>query len=167
MHICPCSRALGISKNIGIRTYFGSGDGRNNGIFPPLCIFCRHLHFSGTDLSDFSLFLRTAFFEAHLLSSLKTWQLCSPLSYRQSHLGCHFRKLKVQSSNVSFDTFQWKQTFELWALRFKQHSKMSPQAGLVVQGFHGTLLYHCYTLRDGLCCCSATCEFMECMFVDC
>jgi len=24
MHICPCSRALGICKDIGIRTYFGS-----------------------------------------------------------------------------------------------------------------------------------------------
>jgi len=24
MHICPCSRALEIYKNIGIRTYFGS-----------------------------------------------------------------------------------------------------------------------------------------------
>jgi len=34
--------------------------------------------------------------------------------YSQSHLGWHFRKLKAQSSNVSFATFQWKETFELW-----------------------------------------------------
>ena len=45
--------------------------------------------------------------------------------YSQSHLGCHFRKLKAQSSNVSFATFQWKETFELWAL--KQHPKMCPK----------------------------------------
>ena len=31
----------------------------------------------------------------------------------------HFRKLEVQSSNVSFATLQWKQTFELWALSFE------------------------------------------------
>ena len=40
-------------------------------------------------------------------------------SYSQSHLGWHFRKLKAQSSNVSFATFQWKETFELWALSFE------------------------------------------------
>ena len=39
--------------------------------------------------------------------------------YSQSHLGRHFRKLKAQSSNVSFSTFQWKETFELWALSFE------------------------------------------------
>jgi len=36
---------------------------------------------SGTDLPAFLLYLKTAFFEAHLLSSYKTWQLCSPKSY--------------------------------------------------------------------------------------
>jgi len=41
------------------------------------------------------------------------------LNYSQSHLRWHFRKLKSQSSNVSFDTFQWKETFELWALSFE------------------------------------------------
>ena len=50
--------------------------------------------------------------------------------YSQSHVGWHFGKLKAQSSNVSFATFQWKQTFELWAL--KELSKMSPQVGLAV-----------------------------------
>jgi len=39
-------------------------------------------------------------------------------THSQSHLGWHFRKLKAQSSNVSFATFQWKETFELWALSF-------------------------------------------------
>ena len=33
--------------------------------------------------------------------------------------GWHFRKLKAQSSNVSFATFQCKETFELWALSFE------------------------------------------------
>ena len=37
---------------------------------------------SGTDLPSFLLNLKTAFFEAHLLSSWKTWQLCSPKSYK-------------------------------------------------------------------------------------
>ena len=36
--------------------------------------------------------------------------------YSQFHLGWLFRLLKAQSSNVSFATFQWKETFELWAL---------------------------------------------------
>ena len=34
-------------------------------------------------------------------------------------LGVTFRKLKAQSSKVSFATLQWKQTFELWALSFE------------------------------------------------
>jgi len=37
----------------------------------------------------------------------------------QSNLGWHFRKLKAQSSNVSFASSQWKETFELWALSFE------------------------------------------------
>jgi len=40
--------------------------------------------------------------------------------YSQSHLGWHFRKLKAQSYHVSFTTFQWKETFELWALSFER-----------------------------------------------
>jgi len=39
--------------------------------------------------------------------------------YSQSHLGWHFRKLKAQSSNDSFVTFQWKEMLELWALSFE------------------------------------------------
>jgi len=44
--------------------------------------------------------------------------------YSQSHLwtcGDIFEssKLKAQSSNVSFATFQWKETFKLWALSFE------------------------------------------------
>ena len=35
--------------------------------------------------------------------------------FRQSHLRWHFRKFEAQSSNVSFATFQSKETFELWA----------------------------------------------------
>ena len=37
-------------------------------------------------------------------------------------------KLKAQSSNVSFATIKWKETFELWALR--ELSKMSSHVGL-------------------------------------
>jgi len=36
--------------------------------------------------------------------------------YSQSHLGCHFPKLRARSSNVSFAMFRWKETLELWAL---------------------------------------------------
>jgi len=39
--------------------------------------------------------------------------------YSQSHLRWHFRKLKARNSNVSFATFQWKETFELWSLSFE------------------------------------------------
>jgi len=43
----------------------------------------------------------------------------SHYTYSQSHLGWHFRKLQTQSSKVSFATFQWKETFELWSLSFE------------------------------------------------
>jgi len=50
--------------------------------WPLLCIL-QSLHFaSGTDLPAFLVSLRTTFFKAHLLSSLQTWQLCSPKSYK-------------------------------------------------------------------------------------
>jgi len=39
--------------------------------------------------------------------------------YSQSYLEWHFRKLKAQSSKVSFATIQWKETFELWASSFE------------------------------------------------
>jgi len=45
--------------------------------------------------------------------------VCLMMWYSQSYLGWHFRKLKAQSSNVSFATFQRKETFELWALSFE------------------------------------------------
>jgi len=50
--------------------------------------------------------------------------------YSQSHLGWHFRKLKAQSSNVSFATFQWKETFELWALSFETAFKNVTPTGI-------------------------------------
>jgi len=57
--------------------------------------------------------------------------------YKYTHvqpipLGVPFSK--AQSSNVSFATFQWKETLELWAL--KQHSKTSPQVRLDVLKFN-------------------------------
>jgi len=41
------------------------------------------------------------------------------VEYSQSHLGWRFWKLKAESTNISFATFQWKETFELWALSFE------------------------------------------------
>jgi len=55
----------------------------------------------------------------------------SHTKYSQSHLWCHFRKLKKdQSSNVSFATFQWKETFELWALSFETLFKNVTSSGI-------------------------------------
>ena len=39
--------------------------------------------------------------------------------YSESHVGWHFRKLKAQSSNISFATLQWQETFELWVSSFE------------------------------------------------
>jgi len=39
--------------------------------------------------------------------------------FHQSHLRWHFRKLEAQSLNISFATFQLKETFELWASSFE------------------------------------------------
>ena len=56
----------------------------------------------------------------HILHGYYAYQVSvSKYNYSQSHLGWHFRKLKAQSSNVSFATFQWNETFELWALSFE------------------------------------------------
>ena len=60
--------ALGICKNIGIRTYLVSVTGRICWGFPPLLRFVS----KRTDLPLFVLHLRT---EAHLLSPLQIWQL--------------------------------------------------------------------------------------------
>ena len=51
-------------------------------------------------------------------------------TYSQSHLGWHFRKFKAQSSNVSFATFLWKQTFELWALSFETAFENATPSGI-------------------------------------
>jgi len=48
MHICTCSRALGICKNIGIRTYFGSMKVESVGFSATLRFLA-----SGTDLTAF------------------------------------------------------------------------------------------------------------------
>jgi len=56
--------------------------------------------------------------------------MCLTRMYSQSHLGCHFRKLKAQSSNVSFTTFQWKETFELWALSFETEFENVTPSGI-------------------------------------
>jgi len=62
MHICPCSWALGICKNIGVHTYFIWLRSNLWGVFATL-------RFGATDLNlpVFLLNLRTTFFEAHLL----------------------------------------------------------------------------------------------------
>jgi len=57
---------------------FCFGDGQICGGFPPLLRFVS----KRTDLPLFLLHLRTAFFEAHLLSPLKIWQLRALKSYK-------------------------------------------------------------------------------------
>ena len=90
MHICPCSLALEICKNIGIRTCFGSVTAEIMGVF-------RHLAFCslGNRLASFFFVPKSCIF--------------------------------------------WGASFEL----MKNLATLFPKKS---QGFHGTLLYHCYTL---------------------
>ena len=62
--------------------------------------------------------------------------------YSQSHLGWHFRKLKAQSSNVSFATFQWKEAFKLWALSFETAFENVTPGGIGCNKEHHT----CYAI---------------------
>jgi len=57
-------------------------------------------------------------------------KLYSIHNYSQSHLGCHFRKLKARTSLLPRFNEKRRSSFELGDL--KQHSKMSPQVGLAV-----------------------------------
>jgi len=68
-----------------------------------------------------------------------------PIIYSQSHLGWHFRKLKAQSSNVSFATFQWKETFELWALCFETSFENVTPSGIGCTWIH--ICRHTFKLR--------------------
>jgi len=90
MHICPCSRALGICKNIGIPTYFGSMTVESVGVF-------RHFAFC--------------------------------------NLGNRLASFFVVPKNCIF----WDASFE----PIKNLATLFPKK---LQGFHWTLLYHCYTL---------------------
>jgi len=77
---------------------------------------------------------------------------CYRRKYSQSHLGCHFRKLKAQRSNVSFATFQWKETFDLWALSFETAFKNVTPSGISCTSVHlqhitahsNTLVHYCH-----------------------
>ena len=88
MHICPCSRALEICKNIGIRTYFGSVTAEIMGGF---------CHFAN----------------------------CS--------LGNRLASFFIVPENCIF----WGASFEL----IKPLATLLPKR---LQGFHGTLVYHCF-----------------------
>jgi len=79
IHICPYSWALGICNKIGIRTYFASVAAESVGFFRHFCVLARNVqtcHFFYHKLHQ-----RT-FFEAHLLSPLKIWQLWTLKSYK-------------------------------------------------------------------------------------
>ena len=93
MHICPCSRALGICKNIGILTYLGSMTVESVGFF-------RHFAFRslGNRLASFFI--------------------------------------------VPENCILWGASCEL----IKNLATLFPTK---LQGFHWTLLYHCYTLLNG------------------
>jgi len=69
--------ALGICKNIGIRTYFDS-------VTAESVRFSHHFPcaIKVPRLATFLIHLRTAFFESHLLSPLKIWQLWVPKRYK-------------------------------------------------------------------------------------
>jgi hypothetical protein len=65
--------------------------------------------------------------------------------YSQSHLGWHFRKLKAQSSNTSFATFQWKETFDLWALSFETALENVTPSGIGCTSTHFFWSRHSHT----------------------
>ena len=87
------------------------------------------------------------------LSVYLLWSLCLSACrlslvcrwYSQSHLGWHFRKLEAQSSNVSFAMFQWKETFELWALSFETAFKNVTPSGI---GYTSDVLYSDVTCQS-------------------
>jgi len=64
------------------------------------------------------------------LTTFLLWLLTINFEYSQSHLGWHFWKLNAQSSNVSFATFQWKETFDLWALSCETAFENATQSGI-------------------------------------
>jgi len=68
MHNCPCSWALGICKNIGIRTYFVLVTAESVGVFCHLGVLCK----SARTCHFFLLHTRTAFFEAHFWAHYKS-----------------------------------------------------------------------------------------------
>jgi len=84
------------------------------------------------------------------LSTRSRWKkICSQTAYRpmtivwrysQSHLGWHFRKLKAQSSNVSFATFQWKEMFELRALSIETAFENVTPSGIGCTSTHHSFL---------------------------
>ena len=89
MHICPCSRALGIYKNIGIRAYFGSITVESVGV-------CHFAFCSlGNRLASFFIVPQNCIFRGASLELIKNLATLFPKTF---------------------------------------------------QGFHWTLLYHCYTL---------------------
>ena len=90
LHICPCTRALGIWKNIGILVYFG-------------------------------------LVTAEIMGGFRHFAFCS--------LGNRLASFFVVPKNCIF----WGASFEL----MKNLATLFPKK---LQGFHGTLLYHCYTL---------------------
>jgi len=90
MHICPCSRTLGISKKIWIQTYFGPVTVDSEEVF-------RH-------------------FEFWRHGSRRATVFTAPKN-------CIFR-------GASFEPI-------------KNLATLDPEK---LQGFHGTPLYHCYTL---------------------
>jgi len=90
MHICPCSWALGIRKNIGIRTYFGS-------------------------------------VTAEIMGGFRHFAFCS--------LGSRLASIFIVPKNCIIGGA----SFEL----IKNLATLFPHK---LQSFHGTLLYHCYTL---------------------
>jgi len=75
MHICPGPWAVWIPTKFGFRPILGQW---RSILWKFSAILC--FDTTGTDLPAFLLYPKTAFFEAHVLSSLKTWRLCSPKS---------------------------------------------------------------------------------------
>jgi len=96
---CACSWALGICKNMEIRTYFGWDHRR-----PNLCGVSTTVRFvqKYPDLPLFLLHLRSACFEARCIfwgasfEPIKLYPMTSHYQWVMSHRGASFEPIKIQ-----------------------------------------------------------------------
>jgi len=119
MHACPCSWALKICKNIGIRTYFGLVTlTRGN----PRTVTILQYRFNKT--------------KQHKVKSVGVF--------------CHFAFWRHGTRLATFSDAPKNCIF--WGAFFEPIRNLATLVPEILQDFHGTPLYHCYTLVIGCIC---------------